>query len=75
VVILPVTDKATMNDLSAIGKLNLVLDEAKTEPGIFFPSKQRLHVYRDEVFKQIDTAWPLVMGESIPEPERVNVAG
>jgi hypothetical protein len=49
VVILPVTDKATMNDLSAIGKLNLVIEEAKSEPSIFFPSKQRLRVYRDEV--------------------------
>ena len=75
VVILPVTDKATMNDLSAIGKLNLVLDEAKSEPSIFFPSKQRLRVYRNEVFRQIATAWPLVMGENVPEPERANVAG
>jgi hypothetical protein len=75
VVILPVTDRATMNDLSAIGKLNLVLDEAKGEPSIFFPSKQRLRVYRNEVFKQIGTAWPLVMGESVSEPERANVAG
>jgi hypothetical protein len=66
-ILLPLSDEATMNDLSNIGKKRLTLDEVNGDASIFFPSKQRLRVYRSEVFKQIGAAWPLVMGAEILE--------
>ncbi len=72
-IILPRNDEATLNDLSNLGKKRMILEEAKGDASIFFPSKQRLRVYRSEVFKQIELAWPLVMGADTVESSHVHV--